>query len=224
MSRFCEWCPELEAALAEPFPMAVMQQKRLGGSSIDFVAWHHYVHRLNTLVGGGWSMGDPVFHDTGGKLVVGLPVTILGVTRINFGDEEGDKDDYGTAATNAWAQAFKRTLALFGMGLYMYDKKGVGAALDTNPATREPEPRQQSREDQPATDKQVGFLSRLMKSHAFGDAARLSVQGEIEAGMSKSRAMRLIDEAQKRIAAAAEAQEIRADYDDNNDDSGTLPF
>lgn len=140
MAQFTEWCDALEDALSEPFPEDVVQQKRKGGTAISFVAWHHYVRKLNDLVGAGWSIGTPIITEVGGKMVVALPVTILGTTRINFGSEDEDKDDYGDAATNAWAQAVKRTLALFGMGLYMYDK--------TRPQPRQavPQARQTPRE------------------------------------------------------------------------------
>lgn len=139
MAKYTEWCPALEAALAEPFPAAVVKQKSKGGTRIAFVPWHHYVRRLNALVGSGWSMGEPVVREIAGKLVLGVPVTILGVTRVNFGDEDEGKDDYGTASTNAWAQAFKRTCALFGVGLDMYDKDGSGDAV-VQQAQRTPEP------------------------------------------------------------------------------------
>lgn len=124
MTYHTEWSPDLVLALAAPFPPDVVQQKQKGGTKISFVPWHFYVRKLNDLVGPGWSMGTPILHDTGGKLVMGIPVTILGVTRINFGDEEEEKDNYGTAVTGAFAQSFKRTLALFGMGLDMYLKPG----------------------------------------------------------------------------------------------------
>ncbi len=125
MPRFAEWSPALETALAEPFPREFVQQKKKGGSSIDFVAWHHYARRLNDLVGGGWSVGELTMRDVGGKLLIALPLTILGSTRVNVGTEDEDKDDFGDAATNAWAQAFKRSCALFGLGLGMYDKSGI---------------------------------------------------------------------------------------------------
>lgn len=149
MVRFKEWCPELEAALAEPFPsdrVSILRKTNKQGkvvAKIPYISWHFYVARLNELVGAGWSMGQPITMEVGGKLVIGLPVTILDVSRINFGDEDEGKDDYGTAATNAFAQGFKRTCALFGMGLYMYDKKGVIQALvngDTPSAEEGTEP------------------------------------------------------------------------------------
>lgn len=125
MAKFTEWCPALEAALAEPFPPEFVQQKTKGRTAIDFVAWHHYARRLSELVGGGWSVGELTMRDVGGKLLLALPLTILGTTRTNVGTEDEGKDDYGDAATNAWAQAFKRSAALFGVGLGMYDKAGV---------------------------------------------------------------------------------------------------
>lgn len=137
MAKYTEWSDALELELAEPFPAAVIQQKRKGSTDIDFVAWHFYVKKLNELVGAEWSMGTPIHMDVGGKLVVGLPVTICGTTRINFGSEDEDKDDYGDAATNSWAQAFKRTCALFGMGLDMYDKRRNQPRAQSNPAPRQ---------------------------------------------------------------------------------------
>lgn len=140
------WSPVLLEALAAPFPPECIQQKEMRSkkagttSKIDFVAWHHYVRKLNTLVGPGWSMGTPILHPIGSgedaKLVMGLPVTILGTTRVNFGSEDEDKDDFGDAATNAWAQSFKRTCALFGMGLDMYLKPKPAQRNESHPTPR----------------------------------------------------------------------------------------
>lgn len=135
MSRYhTEWSEALARDLAAPFPTDWVKQKTQGGRRISFVSWHLYIYRLNELVGPGWSMGTPICTEVGGKFVMGLPISILGVTRINFGsedeehgnaDEDGKVRDFGSAETNAYAQALKRTLALFGMGLSLYDKDGV---------------------------------------------------------------------------------------------------
>lgn len=129
MARYAAWGEDLERALAEPFPAALVQQKRKGGSNISFVPWHVYASRLNDLVGPGWSIGELTMREVGGKLVTSLPLTILGTTRVNVGSEDEEKDDFGDACTNSWAQAFKRSCALFGLGLSMYDKAGVVAKL-----------------------------------------------------------------------------------------------
>ena len=130
MARFTEWCPELEAALSEPFPREHHAQKDRKGT---FVTTRHYVARLNELVGvGGWSMEPVVSFHSGNKLGLAVGVTVLGVTKWNVGDEmedhgepgeDGKVRDFGSSSTNSWAQSFKRCMAYgFGMGLYLYDK------------------------------------------------------------------------------------------------------
>lgn len=135
---FTEWCPALERALREPFPYEAHKQKDRKGT---FVPYHHYVSRLNTLVGvSGWSMERVLPYHSGSKLGLAIGITILGVTRWNVGDEMEDHGepveytdqqtgeikekvvDFGSSSTNSWAQAFKRTCTLFGLGQYLYDK------------------------------------------------------------------------------------------------------
>lgn len=135
---FTEWCPELERALAEPFPRELHKNIGTKGTHVPV---HHYVARLNSLVGvHGWSMPQPAAFHAGNKLTLTIGVTILGVTKWNVGDEMEDHGepieyvddngqtrekvvDFGTAGTNAFAQGFKRCLAYgFRMGLYLYNK------------------------------------------------------------------------------------------------------
>jgi len=136
---------ETLAALAEQFKPEHHETLRQGGTAITFVSWNHYVERLNEVVPN-WSMGDPIFREVGGKLAVGLPITICGVTRTNFGDEDADKDTFGTAVVNAYAQAFKRTCAMFGLGLYLYN--GADAPQPTARPTKAQQKRAASSEVQ----------------------------------------------------------------------------
>jgi hypothetical protein len=123
MPEFTEWGDDLADALAAPFPDAVVKTKRKGSTNISFVSWHIYAARLNQLVGpNGWSASIADRAEVGGKLMLAVTVTILGCAQTNVGTEDEDKDDYGDAATNAWAQAFKRACAGHGLGLYMYFK------------------------------------------------------------------------------------------------------
>lgn len=188
MAEYTEWSQDLEDALSRPFPPDCVQQLKKGSASISFVPWHHYARKLNHLVGPGWSMGEPIVREIAGKLVIGVPVTIFGVTRVNFGDEDEGKDDYGTASTNAWAQSFKRTCALFGMGLDMYDK-GRGAARAPQPAQRQaprtdraPAPAQtHHRADgpKPASEKQLAMIDRLVVERDLDFHTREQLQTEI---------------------------------------------
>lgn len=159
---FTEWSPELEKALAEPFPVELHTQK---GKKGTFVSVHHYAARLNKLVGvHGWSTPAPVSFHAGNKLGLLVGVTILGVTKWNVGDEmedhgEPDEDnvvrDFGSSTTNSWAQAFKRCLAYgFRMGLYLYDKDWTKRYLakGRSSSNGDSQPRQQQRA--PAADAQ----------------------------------------------------------------------
>ena len=94
--------------------------------------------------------------------------------------------------------------------------------------TQDAEDMAQGDEDEPpATEKQVGFLKRLMKSSVFTDKVRKAVEAEYD-GLTKARAMELIDEAQTRIAAAEAVDEGDsvgpADREPGEDDSDSLPF
>lgn len=143
MALFDRWCIELEDALAAEFPAACHETKKQGRQEITYVSVHVYAYRLNLLVGPqGWEQENPIWGTVGQKMAVGVPVSILGKRKVNFGSEMEDhgepeeRDDgqggtkkvtvhFGSAEVNAWAQAFKRTLAYgFGMGLYLYDKEG----------------------------------------------------------------------------------------------------
>ena len=144
MAQYEKWCDELEAALAEPFPPASHKVIKKGGAEITFVSVWDYVERLNELVGvNGWELSVSTM-DAGGKLIAACSLTVLGVTKTNLGDEKEEKDDFGTAATNSWAQGLKRTCALFGMGLYLYDKTARDKA--TKPQKKAP-PKKASKQD-----------------------------------------------------------------------------
>jgi hypothetical protein len=152
VSAHTTWTPELEAALAEPFPDEWGQQRKVGGGrTLTYFPVWRYVQRLNELVGGGWSAGEPVAIVVGGRLTLAVPVTILGVTRTNLGDEDGEVGNvdeagkpigYGSAATNAWAQGFKRSCSMFGLSLHLYlEKPGANSAARAEPKAKSPEQR-----------------------------------------------------------------------------------
>lgn len=209
MATFTAWCDDLEAALAEPFPADVVQVKDEGKrGKYDFVSWHHYARRLNHLVGGGWEAKDPAWGVVGGKLVMGVPVTILGVTRTNFGDEDeeaevneaGNSKMFGTPVTNAWAQAFKRSCALFGMGLEFYDKRRRRARSETQQSSAPAEPRATGPAPK-ATNNQISRIRRnLLESDAFSPEEHKRIDALLKHEPTKAWASRLIDAMKERMA------------------------
>ena len=117
------------ALLAVPFPAE--SHKELPGKKGTYVSWHHYIERLNEQAPG-WSM-DTAEIEVAGKLIIKCTLTIGGVSRVNYGNEDADKDSYGTAVEGAMAQALKRTCAMFGLGLYLYDEDARQAAVKPQP-------------------------------------------------------------------------------------------
>jgi len=126
MAQYTEWCDELEAALAEPFPDEVHKEREVGGGKkVTYVEWADYVERMNDLVGvRGWESHVDVAAVAGDTVIVKCEISILGNTKSSLGDEVLDAKGYGSVATNAEAQAKKRAFAQHGVGLYLYDKGG----------------------------------------------------------------------------------------------------
>jgi hypothetical protein len=222
--KFTEWCPELVAELAKPFPRNMHASK---GSKGTFVSVHHYVARLNDLVGPqGWSMPAPSSYHAGNKLGLCVGVTILGVTKWNVGDEmedhgEPDDDnvvrDFGSSSTNSWAQGFKRCCAYgFGLGLYLYDKVFTRTYLsgaDRAGAAREREPERSGASDRKgskalpppstpvdtlATAQQLNAIGILFDVHEIEYEEREQLVKEVNSGtMLYSRAADVIRKVQK---------------------------
>jgi hypothetical protein len=145
-----EWTPDLEAALAEPFADELHKTLTKGGTAITFVSVWDYVRRLNDLVGDSGWQNQVTLHDAGGRLIATVSLTILGITKTNVGDEAEEKEGYGTAATNAWAQGLKRAASMFGLGLYLYDKKGRAAAKPKPQRGGQPTAKKPSTQPSPA--------------------------------------------------------------------------
>lgn len=130
MARFEKWSDDLEDALAAPFPEEDVEK----ADRFFFAPVHKYVDRLNNLVGHGWSMEPITTINVAGRLQMEVAITILGVTRRNFGGElerseqndSGQDTMYGSPETNAFANAFKRTASMFGMGREFHSQGAGG--------------------------------------------------------------------------------------------------
>lgn len=199
-------------ALMERFPDRWHESKSLKGNKITFVSWHHYADQLDRILGpDGWTIEEPTVTVTPNRVIVAVGLTIPGSgTKWNVGDEVLDKDSFGTASTNAFAQAFKRAAAMWGLGRYMYEKDEVYDSPEEQVYRR----RTAGDEDnfQPATRKQKELVAKLMQSHVFTDEER----GEVilmmrEHGTTKL-AGEIIDDLLKKIKErkAKEAEELAA--------------
>ena len=138
---------EVLRALAIPFDLQVVQWRITEWSNdgtcglmMPYADPRAYSDRLNDLfTPAGWSRkyavqtSAPVQRSKRGpaaKILVTCEVTIACVgTNSGTGEEWADKEN---ALTAAEAQAFKRSLSLFGLGRYLYDIDGEWVDLDQN--------------------------------------------------------------------------------------------
>lgn len=185
--------------LMERFPERWHESKTLKGNRITFVSWHHYADQLDRVLGpANWMIEEPSVTVTPNRVIVAVGLTVVGAgTKWNVGDEVLDKDSFGTASTNAFAQAFKRAAAMWGLGRYMYEKDEVYDSPEDEVYRRQHEG--DTTEFQPATRKQKELIAKLMQSHVFTDDER----GEIilmmrEHGTTKL-ASEIVDDLLKKI-------------------------
>lgn len=138
---------EVLRALAIPFDLQVVQwrvtewsEDGRRGLMMPYADPRAYSDRLNDLfTPAGWSRrytvqtSAPVQRSRRGpaaKILVTCEVTIASIgTNSGTGEEWADKEN---ALTAAEAQAFKRSLSVFGLGRYLYDLDGEWVDLDQN--------------------------------------------------------------------------------------------
>jgi hypothetical protein len=201
----------LAARLMERFPERWHEQLTKKGNAITFVSWHHYADQLDELVGPmNWWTEPPVTTVTPERVIIAVGLTLRNFgTKWNVGDELLSKDTFGTASTNAFAQAFKRAAAMWGLGRYMYEKDEV---YDTKIPETGYERRTHGDEEsfQPATRKQKELIFKMFQSHVFSDAERGEYIAVMKEHGTTKVASDVIDDIQKKITTrkAVEAQEL----------------
>jgi hypothetical protein len=93
---------------------------------VTYIPWFVFPTILDQATDGfwEWEVTPSVINNmaiTTGKL------TLIGsdgkISRTAIGNEDSDYDGFGDPTSNATAQAFRRVMALFGVGLELWDKK-----------------------------------------------------------------------------------------------------
>jgi hypothetical protein len=117
---------QIEAALSRPLPPQLLQQKKKGGATLDFIPWY-IANRILGKYAPGWSGRVTHIQAIGNELILTYSLTVPtcdgAITREATGSESLDLKGYGEVAANAESQAFRRCCARFGLGLYLYDRK-----------------------------------------------------------------------------------------------------
>lgn len=201
--RFAEWCPDLVAALREPFPDSAWRDMEIptkGGktTSVPYIPWFHYAEKLDELVGpAGWSIGEPRWQVIGSpaQLIVAAPITILGVTKWAVATDDLERIDrksgeiehvegYGGPIERAMAALLKRGCALFGLGRDdVYARKG---------------PAGKARGPKPAQPWQRKKINRLMREREIAPNELTALQGRLGDDLTFEKAGEIIDWLSKR--------------------------
>lgn len=119
--------------IAERVPDALIKTRPQGGQQIRYIEWHAVRDLLDERAPG-WSVEIREIGLLAERIYVRLALTINGVTREQVGNEEEEQKGYGDPYSNAYAQAFKRAAAMFGIGSELYDKDYRPARSEQAPA------------------------------------------------------------------------------------------
>ncbi len=122
---------EMLEKLRTPLPNKLIKQRMQGGSEIDYITWttasdilDQYVSNYTVDIGKMLVLGDYV--------VIEVGITINGERRANIGSEKLSHKGYGDPFTNAFAQAFKRAAALWGLARNLYQEEDVSTIIKDN--------------------------------------------------------------------------------------------
>jgi hypothetical protein len=150
--------------LRERIPESLISTRQQGGANIRYIEWHAAADLLDERAPG-WTSEIKEVGSVAGKIFVRVAMTIEGVTRENIGYEDEKSSGYGDPFSNAYAMAFKRAAALFGLGRHLYDKddKQQSGRQAYTPQTRTASPASQPlvESNKPPTPQQIGEIKQL---------------------------------------------------------------
>lgn len=132
MSAQLRTLSEIEADLGKRIPDRLIKERKKQNSTIFFIEWETAENVLDHYAPG-WE-GEPTFTISGERVVCSFRICIPTqdhglVCRGAGGDDQEDDDDmsdqekrarnFGSPATRAEAQAFKRAARRFGVGMHL---------------------------------------------------------------------------------------------------------
>lgn len=114
--------------LSKKLPDRLLKTRKQGGTSLTYIEWHTAVKTLDFYAANRWTSEVRSVDVVGDRVTVTVRITIHAEDGSYYREATGteyygDKHKgFGEPVTNAEAQAFKRSAAKFGLGLYLYDK------------------------------------------------------------------------------------------------------
>ncbi len=116
---------EIISDLSKPLPQRFLSNRKQGGKTLTYISWHDVNRLMDYFTGGGWEGCVTNIHTTQSEVYVVYKVTIHAaeghVSREATGSERLDNNAFGEAIAKGESQAFRRSCARFGLGLWLYD-------------------------------------------------------------------------------------------------------
>lgn len=112
---------EILKQLSERMPDDLIKTRKQGGTELSYIEWFTAAEQLDKIAVD-WEDDIESVTIVDNKLIIVVGITIRGVRRANVGIEDLTTDSYGDVASNAFAMAFKRAAALFGIARHLYKK------------------------------------------------------------------------------------------------------
>jgi hypothetical protein len=202
-----------EVILNKPFPQEVIEQKKKGGRTLDYVPHAQYTKRLNEAFGLDWSFDVIEYKLLDRQAVVLGRLTVGETTKMAFGGSELAKSldtfmnyDLADQLKAASVDALKKAASFFGLGLHLWIDAGSKNANGRTPPSQPPEGHAAPRgirgngSTAPLTERQLGAL-KAIGGAMFGETNTktflLHAYGNTGEGLSKYSASQAIDSLQK---------------------------
>ncbi len=185
--------------LAKPLPPELVKSKpgfkdRNGQSAeINYIEWFAAADILDALHPE-WTVEIVEVGQMTGYIYVRVALTINSVRRENIGFENSSTDSYGDPFSNAYAMAFKRACAMFGLGRYLYGGKHTSASPESKikPVPMSVAPRN-APSDKAATEKQLNAVNKLLGDKRLTEAEVIRLEMVLEKGLTHSKAREILD-------------------------------
>ncbi len=155
--------------LEKPFePIQIKQREGMYGDRLDYIEVSAVIARLNDAFEADWSFEVDKYEVREEEVVVLGKLTACGITKMQFGSSEIDKDDTGKVLSvgdclkAAASASIRKSATLFGIGLYLFeDRKPQSKQLPENT------PPPANLGDGRLTNKQLAAIYAISKAKGF---------------------------------------------------------
>ena len=187
MSNMKEILQQLSTPLPDEYVKTKPAFKDREGNlqEVSYIEWFTAADLLDEI-SPSWQLEIVEVGSIEGRIFIRTAIAINGVRRENIGFENSTTDSYGDPFSNAFAMAFKRTAAMFGLGRYLYHgghRQKTDVQSQTNSAQF----------NRPASDRQKAAVMNLLHDTRLTDKEKRRIELVIANGLTQTKASEILD-------------------------------